>query len=116
MKAEEQLAGLETKLGASGLNEVELYLKRGRSRRFEIGSHGRIAGTSEEEGWAVRASDERSSLFAAGSGADAGFLAGSRWSSGAASLGPTHLRLEESCRPGRPPVGGQRGDLPARSH
>jgi predicted Zn-dependent protease len=70
VKAEEQLAGLETKLGASGLNEVELYLKRGRSRRFEIGSHGRIAGTSEEEGWAVRASDERSSLFAAGSGAE----------------------------------------------
>ena len=70
MKAEEQLAGLETKLGASGLNEVELYLKRGRSRRFEIGSHGRIAGTSEEEGWAVRASDERSSLFAAGSGVE----------------------------------------------
>ena len=70
MKAEELLGDLEAKLGKRGLDEVELYLKRGRSRRFEIGSHGRIAGTSEEEGWAVRASDERSSLFVAGSGGE----------------------------------------------
>jgi predicted Zn-dependent protease len=70
VKAEELLGGLENRLGKSGLDEIEVYLKRGRSRRFEIGAHGRIAGTSEEEGWAVRASDERSSLFAAGSGAE----------------------------------------------
>jgi predicted Zn-dependent protease len=70
VKAEELLGDLQAKLGKRGLDEVELYLKRGRSRRFEIGSHGRIAGTSEEEGWAVRASDERSSLFAAGSGGE----------------------------------------------
>lgn len=68
MKAEELLGELRTKLRASGLDESELFLKRGRSRRFEIGAHGRISGSSEEEGWAVRAGDERSSLFVAGTG------------------------------------------------
>jgi predicted Zn-dependent protease len=68
VKADELLGDLKTALGKRGLDEIELYLKRGRSRRFEIGCHGRIAGTSEEEGWAVRASDERASLFVAGSG------------------------------------------------
>ena len=40
-------------LTGRGLNEVEVYLKSGRSRRFEIGPQGRVASSSQEEGWAV---------------------------------------------------------------
>lgn len=51
-----------------GLSEVEVYLKSGRSRRFEIGPQGRVASSSQEEGWAVRAGSDRASLLVAGTG------------------------------------------------
>jgi len=51
-----------------GLREVEVYLKSGRSRRFEIGPQGRVATSSQEEGWAVRAGSDRASLFVTGTG------------------------------------------------
>jgi predicted Zn-dependent protease len=51
-----------------GLNDVEVYLKSGRSRRFELGPQGRIASSSQEEGWAVRAGTDRASLFVTGTG------------------------------------------------
>ena len=63
-----QLADIAGALRSQGLEEVEIFSKRGRSRRFEIGCHGRVAGFSGEEGWAVRAGDERSSFFYASTG------------------------------------------------
>ena len=51
-----------------GLTNVEVFLKSGRSRRFEIGPQGRIASSSQEEGWAVRAGSDRASLFVSGTG------------------------------------------------
>ncbi len=68
MSAGEALAELEKVFRRSGLDEVEVYLKSGRSRRFEIGPQGRIAGIHRERGWAVRAGSRRASLFAAGTG------------------------------------------------
>ncbi len=55
-------------LAGRGLNEAEVYFKSGRSRRFEIGPQGRIASSSQEEGWAVRAGSDRASFFVAGTG------------------------------------------------
>ena len=55
-------------LVGSGLQEAEVYMKTGRSRRVEIGPQGRIASSSQEEGWAVRAGSDRASFFAAGTG------------------------------------------------
>ena len=55
-------------LAGRGLSEVEVYLKSGRSRRFELGPQGRVASSSQEEGWAVRAGSDRASLFVTGTG------------------------------------------------
>lgn len=62
--AEESLAGL-VRNGYDG----EVYVKRGRSRRFVHSppSPG-LSSSSLEEGWAVRAGDRRGSFFAAGTG------------------------------------------------
>ena len=60
--------GVVDALAGRGLNEVEVYLKSGRSRRLEIGPQGKVASSSQEEGWAVRAGSDRASLFAAGTG------------------------------------------------
>ncbi len=68
MKARASLAELSSPLQRAGLEEVEVYLKSGRSRRFESGPQGRVELLSEERGWAVRAGGRRSSLFAAGTG------------------------------------------------
>ncbi len=68
MTAVEALAALEKVFRSSGLDELEVYLKSGRSRRFEIGPQGRIAGSHRERGWAVRAGSRRASLFATGTG------------------------------------------------
>ncbi len=68
MSGAEVLADLEKAFRAAGLDELEVYLKSGRSRRFEIGPQGRIAGFYRERGWAVRAGSRRASLFAAGTG------------------------------------------------
>ncbi len=53
---------------AAGLEAVEVYLKIGRSRRAALGSEGRLVSLHRENGWAVRASGARSSLFCCGSG------------------------------------------------
>lgn len=55
-------------LADAGLEEVEVYAKRGRSRRLELGIGGRSASFHQERGWAVRASTGRASLFACGTG------------------------------------------------
>ncbi len=55
-------------LGKSGYPIAEVYCKRGRSKRFELGPQGPQSGTYQEEGWTLRAGDAHSSFFAAGSG------------------------------------------------
>lgn len=50
-------------------SEVEVFHKRGRSRRLELSTGGRRSLTTHEAGWAVRAGDRRGSFFAAGTGA-----------------------------------------------
>jgi len=48
--------------------EVEVFEKRGRSRRYERGATGESVELAEEQGWAVRAGDLARSGFVAGSG------------------------------------------------
>ena len=64
-------------LQKAGLEETEVYAKRGRSRRLLAGGVGGGGGTTRvgpiagyhcEQGWAVRAGDWRGSFAAAGSG------------------------------------------------
>jgi predicted Zn-dependent protease len=55
----------------SGLEAAEVYVKRGRSRRFELDSGSEATLAAEEAGWSVRAADRRSSFFFASSGAPA---------------------------------------------
>ena len=62
------LEAVRSTLESRGIDQVELLLKEGRSRRFEIGPQGKIAVSSRERGWAVRAGGPRSSLLACGSG------------------------------------------------
>jgi predicted Zn-dependent protease len=65
------IAVLQKTLGnleARGYSVAEVYAKRGRSRRFEMGPSGQLVVSSEEAGWAVRAGDQSSSFFVAGSG------------------------------------------------
>jgi predicted Zn-dependent protease len=65
----EQTAALLAALNPADFQEREAYVKRGRSRRVEIGPAGESEVRSEEEGWAVRAGTDRAAFFAAGSGA-----------------------------------------------
>jgi PmbA protein len=51
-----------------GLPDVEVFARRGRSRRLEITPHTESSTFSQEQGWAVRAGDPRRSFFAAGTG------------------------------------------------
>ena len=51
-----------------GMPDVEVFAKRGRSRRLEITPHTNSSVFSQEQGWAVRAGDPRRSFFAAGTG------------------------------------------------
>lgn len=51
-----------------GLPDVEVFVRRGRSRRLEITPHTESSVFSQEQGWAVRAGDPRRSFFAAGTG------------------------------------------------
>jgi PmbA protein len=55
-------------LTAGGGVLAEIFLKRGRTRRYQVGSQGGEVTLCEEQGWAVRAGTDRSSFFAAGSG------------------------------------------------
>ena len=55
-------------LAARGLPMAEVYAKRGRSRVVDATPSGTVVSYHREEGWAARAGDDRSSLFAAGTG------------------------------------------------
>lgn len=69
MKARRELAAeLLAVLRRRGLTEAEVFFKQGRSRRFEVGAPGRVGSSSRETGWAIRAGDDRSSLWMAGTG------------------------------------------------
>ena len=72
-----RLAETLAALQKAGLEETEVYAKRGRSRRLLAGGAGGGGGTirvgptagyHREQGWAVRAGDRRGSFAAAGSG------------------------------------------------
>jgi PmbA protein len=62
--AGEVLGGLTATAGTV----AEVYLKRGRTRRYRIGVQGAEVSLTEERGWAVRAGTTRASFFAAGTG------------------------------------------------
>lgn len=62
------LAEVIAALEGRGLPEVEVYAKRGRSRVVERRPQGTAVSLHREEGWAVRAGDDRRSFFAAGTG------------------------------------------------
>ncbi|MFQ5524727.1 MAG: metallopeptidase TldD-related protein [Thermoanaerobaculia bacterium] len=62
------LSAVAEALLPSGLEDVELYLKEGRSRRAALGPEGRLVSLHHEQGWAIRASGDQSSLFCCGSG------------------------------------------------
>jgi predicted Zn-dependent protease len=51
-----------------GLPDVEVFAKRGRSRRLEMSPVTETSIFSQEQGWAVRAGDPRRSFFATGTG------------------------------------------------
>lgn len=68
MTARAQLENLASALRRRGLEELELFVKRGRARTYELGAHGRQATTHRESGWMVRASGPRASLMAGGTG------------------------------------------------
>ena len=51
-----------------GLEEAEVYVKRGRSRRLETTPHTETSGFHHERGWAVRAGGPRASFFLRGTG------------------------------------------------
>ncbi|MCB1056830.1 MAG: hypothetical protein KDD11_15125 [Acidobacteria bacterium] len=65
---EETLAAVRA-LGGGRYEEVEVFAKRGRSRRLDRREQQRLTVYSREQGWAVRAGDPRGSFFAAGQGA-----------------------------------------------
>jgi len=62
---EQVLAGL----ARAGFDQAEVYWKRGKTRRVELGEHDGAAVIAQEEGWAARAGDRRGSFFAAATGA-----------------------------------------------
>lgn len=63
-----QSAAIFESLQRGGMEEAEVYLKSGRSRRFEIGLQGKAGSSSVEHGWAIRAGSSRASMFIAGTG------------------------------------------------
>ena len=67
MNASGWLEKVAPALRRRSLSDFEVFLKQGKSRRFEVGPQGVVATQSEESGWAVRASGRRSSLFVCGS-------------------------------------------------
>jgi TldD protein len=62
------LDALFARLGKGSPEPYEIFAKRGRTRRFELGPEGESFVQSAEAGWAVRAGDGARSRFAAGSG------------------------------------------------
>ncbi|MCH9648557.1 MAG: hypothetical protein K0U98_09975 [Deltaproteobacteria bacterium] len=57
-----------TKIEDGRFQEVEVFAKLGRARRVSRSGLNRTAVYSQEQGWAVRASDSRGSFFCAGTG------------------------------------------------
>lgn len=55
-------------LSSTGCDLAEVYLKQGRTRRYSLDREREIVADSKESGWAVRASTNRGSLFACGTG------------------------------------------------
>lgn len=55
-------------LARRGLPTAEVYAKKGRSRLLELTPRGTTSSVFREEGWTVRASDDRRSLMASGTG------------------------------------------------
>lgn len=55
-------------LGRQGLEEIEVYAKRGRSRTLLLNAGRHATSLNQEEGWAVRAGDRRRSFYYAASG------------------------------------------------
>jgi predicted Zn-dependent protease len=68
MRTARILETLTPSLQRQGLEQIELFQREGRSRRFELGAQGVVSCQASEIGWAVRASGRRSSMFAAGTG------------------------------------------------
>ena len=52
----------------TGVDDIEVFVKRGRSRRFVRQAEREIQVEADEQGWAVRASTSRASFFATGTG------------------------------------------------
>ena len=93
-------------LGRAGLDEAEVYWKRGRARRVELGEHDGAAVVTQEEGWAVRAGDRRGSFFCAATGAPRADL---QWPEPGGQ--PLHLYAPPSPAAAAPPNGGADGAL-----
>lgn len=55
-------------VASRGFSRAEVYAKRGRSRLVELTPRGTVASVHREEGWAVRAGDDRGSMMAAATG------------------------------------------------
>ncbi len=68
MKAGASLDEVLASLAAQGLEQAEIFAKASRSRHYEVSVAGEAVCTSEEAGWAVRASDGRGSFFVAAAG------------------------------------------------
>lgn len=68
MTLSDSAAAVLEELVGRGETEVEVYVKRGRSRRFEIGPQGVVSITSQEAGWAVRAGSAAGSFRYAAAG------------------------------------------------
>jgi predicted Zn-dependent protease len=67
------------RLEGGRFEDIEVYAKTGRSRRFALSVAGPAAVYSEEAGWAVRAGDQRASFFATGCGAPDPHGPGGSW-------------------------------------
>ncbi|RMH22907.1 MAG: TldD/PmbA family protein [Acidobacteria bacterium] len=65
---DEQVLEVVGTLAAEGWPAVEVHWKRGRSRTLRYDPHHQVSCLRREEGWAVRAGDERRSFFFAASG------------------------------------------------
>lgn len=59
---------LDRLTSCEGMDEAEVFLKRGRSRRTEVAGAGLRVSETRERGWAARASSRRASFFVCGTG------------------------------------------------
>lgn len=66
--AAQRLDEVAASLLPAGLDTVELLFKEGRSRKASVGPEGQLVSRHREQGWAVRACGERTSLFCCGAG------------------------------------------------